>query len=198
MRAIAGILVILALTVAAPALFAQEEHGEIGVFADYTRLHHANDRNFWGPGVQVSFNMGRFAQMEGSIAYDLEQTFTSTGTTLVGGTTTSTFTTQNGLRLLHGLFGPRFQTGIGPVKAFIVLKGGFLNFRVNNQGLANGFATQFQGISGGDTNGVFYPGGGIELGSRRIGIRLEAGDEMYFDRGANHNLKIQAGPVFRF
>ena len=197
MKAIAGILVILALTVVTPALLAQEEHGEIGVFADYTRLHNAGDRNFWGPGAQVSFNLGRFTQIEAAMAYDTEQTFTSTGTTIVGGTTTSTFTTQNGLRLLHGLFGPRFQTGIGPVKAFIVLKGGFLNFRVNNQGIANGFVTQVNGIPGGDTNGVFYPGGGIEFG-RRIGIRLEAGDEMYFFHGANHNLKIQAGPIFRF
>ncbi|MBV9087470.1 MAG: hypothetical protein JO187_13615 [Acidobacteria bacterium] len=198
MKAIAGIMLVLALTITAPALFAQEEHGEIGVFADYTRLHHANDRNFWGPGVQLSFNMGRFAQLEASMAYDLEQTFTSTSTPVIGGTSTSTFTTQNGLRLLHGLFGPRFQTGVGPVKAFIVLKGGFLNFRVNNQGAANGFATQFNGLTSGDTNGVFYPGGGIEFGGHRIGIRLEAGDEMYFDRGANHNLKIQAGPTFKF
>jgi hypothetical protein len=194
MKAIAALLVALALTIAAPALFAQqEEHGEIGVFADYTRLHHANDRNFWGPGVQVSFNIGRFAALEGSMAYDLEQTFVNTSTT---GTTT--FTSQNGLRLLHGLFGPKFQTGIGPVRAFVVLKGGFMNFRVSNQGAANGFADQFTGLASGDTNGVFYPGAGIEFGSHRIGIRLEAGDEMYFDRGANHNLKVMAGPVFRF
>ena len=45
---------------------------------------------------------------------------------------------------------------------------------------------------------LFYPGGGIELFAGRFGIRAEAGDEMYFDRGANHNLKFTIGPQIRF
>ncbi len=121
MKRIAGLILILALTLlVAPAVFAQqsEEHGEVGVFADYTRLRHFNNANFWGPGAQISFNIGKYAQLEGGMAYDLERTFTTTSTS---GTTTTT--TQNGLRLLNGLFGPKIQTGWGPVKVFGVVKG---------------------------------------------------------------------------
>jgi hypothetical protein len=49
-----------------------------------------------------------------------------------------------------------------------------------------------------DLNGVFYPGGGIEAFAGILGIRAEAGDEMYFENGANHNLKVTVGPVLRF
>jgi len=29
-------------------------------------------------------------------------------------------------------------------------------------------------------------------------LRLDGGDEIYFDDGARHNLKVGFGPVFRF
>jgi len=29
-------------------------------------------------------------------------------------------------------------------------------------------------------------------------LRAEAGDMMYFDNGANHNLNVTFGPTFRF
>jgi hypothetical protein len=45
---------------------------------------------------------------------------------------------------------------------------------------------------------VFYPGGGIELFAGKLGLRVEAGDEIYFDHGWNHNLRITAGPTLRF
>jgi len=31
-----------------------------------------------------------------------------------------------------------------------------------------------------------------------IGLRLDVGDEMYFNNGAHHNLRVAFGPVFRF
>jgi len=201
MKRILGIL-ILALTVAllVPGAWAQtEERGEVGVYFDYTRLHNLNDANMWGPGGHLGFNLGRFVQLEGNIAYDLERTFTNTGTTTLG-TTVNTTTTRSNLALLHGTFGPKFQTGVGPVKLFGVVKGGFLNFQVANGGPGNTF-TNAAGQAftlRGDTNGVLYPGGGIELFAGRIGLRAEVGDLIYFDNGANHNLKVQVGPVFRF
>jgi hypothetical protein len=186
MKRIPGALTILALALAltalAPAVFAQEEHGEFGVYADMTRLRHLN-QNFWGVGGQVAFNLSHFAQLEGGMAWDFERQFT---------TSTSTGLSRSRLRLLHGLFGPKFQTGIGPVKGFIVLKGGFLNFSTT------GFTGTVSNVPTGDTNGVFYPGGGLEFFAGRIGLRVEAGDEMYFDRGANHNLKVTFGPQIRF
>ena len=43
----------------------------------------------------------------------------------------------------------------------------------------------------GDNNGnaVFYPGGGVEEYPGPVGLR-DVGDEIYFNNGANHNLKI--------
>jgi hypothetical protein len=194
MKRIVGMIILaLAVTAFVPALSAQtEERGEFGVFADYTRLHHFNNANLWGPGAQISFNLGRFTQLEGSMAYD----FARNTICCDAGTATNFGNTR--LRLLHGLFGPKFQTGVGPVKAFFVLKGGFLNFSVSNRGAGTGFTNAVGNVTSGDTNGVFYPGGGVEFFAHRIGLRAEVGDEMYFDNGANHNLKIQAGPVFRF
>src|SRR5919198_6460048 len=148
--------------------------------------------DFWGVGGRLGFNLSRFAQLEGDFAWDFSQQFPSTNAL---GTKLGTNTTSN-LRLLHGLFGPRFQTGIGPVKGFLVLKGGFLNFGVS--GLSGAaFRNQVGNVPGGDTNGVFYPGVGLEFGSK-VGLRAEVGDEMYFDRGANHNLKLNFGPQIRF
>ena len=57
------------------------------------------------------------------------------------------------------------------------------------------FPTQLENT---DLNGVFYPGGGIEFFLGPIGIRADAGDEIYFDRGAQNNLKITVGPTIRF
>jgi hypothetical protein len=201
MKRILGIL-IFALTIAVlvPGAWAQtEERGEVGVYFDYTRLHNFNDANMWGPGGHLGFNLGRFVQLEGNVAFDLERTFTNTSTSTVG-TTVSTTTTRSGLQLFQGFFGPKFQTGVGPVKLFGVVKGGVLNFQVNNGNQASTFnnaAGQAFTLRG-DTNGVFYPGGGIELFAGRVGVRAEVGDMIYFDNGANHNLKFTVGPVFRF
>jgi hypothetical protein len=178
---------------AAPALLAQD-HVEVGAFADYVRLHNADDANFWGVGGRVGFNIASHVQLEADMAYDFERQFTNTFNN--GGTTT--FTQSNGLRLLHGSFGPKIQTNLGPVRAFVFAKGGFLNFGVSGAGVGNGFTTQVGHFIGGDTNGVFYPGGGAEFFAGPIGLRVEAGDLMYFDRGANHNLTITFGPTFRF
>ena len=179
---------ILAL-MASPAIFAQgtpdKDHGEIGAFLNVTRLHHANDTNFYGFGGRIGFNVHPNVQFEAEMAYDFSRNFTVT--------TSSATSTNTNLRLVHGLFGPKFQVGTGAFRAFVTAKGGFLNFSTNHN-----LTGQFNGIPNGDTNGVFYPAGGIEAYAGILGIRVEVGDEMYFDNGANHNLRITAGPQIRF
>jgi hypothetical protein len=202
MKKIAGVL-ILAVAFLAPALVAQEEHGEIGVYADYTRLTHANNANFWGPAASVAFNVNKWAQLEANFGYQPAQTVTFTGLSTSGtgtGTTVNTNSFTSNIRLVEGMFGPKFQVPAGPFKAFVVLKGGFLNFNSSNRnGGATGFSNAVNNIVGGDTNGVFYPGAGVEVGMRHgIGIRAEVGDLMYFDNGANHNLKFMIGPTLRW
>ena len=193
-------LAVLALVFAVPGTFAAENgsdlnHVEVGVFADYVRLHPANDANMLGLGGRLAFNVHNSVQMEAEMSYDFERTFTATSNDTLG-----TVTTRSNLSMLHGLFGPKIQTGGGPIRLFATLKGGFLNFRGGSSTGTNtgNFSNQVNGILNGNTNGVFYPGGGVELFGGPIGIRIEVGDMMYFDNGANNNLRVTIGPQFRF
>jgi hypothetical protein len=186
-----ALVAVLALAVAVPTAFAQN-HGEIGAYADYVRLASANNANFWGLGGRVGFNVAKHAQLEGDISYDFGKAIT-TGSITNGSLTV----TRNNLRLVHGLFGLKVGTS-GPVRVFVVAKGGFLNFGVSNRSILTGFTGQVSSVTNGNTDGVFYPGGGIEGFLGPIGLRLDVGDLMYFDNGAHNNLRVTFGPQIRF
>jgi hypothetical protein len=180
------------LCLCAPLAFAQSEnHGEAGVFADYTRLAPV-DTNFYGVGGRVSFNVRPNIQFEGEMAYDLDQSF-STSLPCTGDITCNQNVVRSSLHLWDGLFGPKFQTS-GPFKFFVTAKGGFLNFAGGNPS----FTTQVGTFGSNGTFGVLYPGGGVEGYLGHIGLRLDVGDEIYFDNGARNNLKIEFGPHIRF
>lgn len=191
------LLFILILAMAAtPAAFAQTtddtyNRGEVGVFLDFLRLKHT-EQNMFGVGGRAGFNVHPNVQLEGELAYDFRANRANTVT--VGAVTT---TYRSDLRTLSALFGPKFHTN-GPVRVFGVLKGGILNFSVSTTGAPLGFEGTARNIADGDTNGVFYPAGGIEAFAGWFGFRAEVGDLMYFDRGANHNLRFTVGPQFRF
>jgi hypothetical protein len=185
----------LCLAAIAPTASAQSKddknHGNFGVFFDYTRLQFAK-QNFFGVGGRLGLNVHPHVVLEAEMAYDFERNASATISSV------PTTTARSNLRLIHGLFGPKFQT-TGPVRAFFVLKGGLLNFAVSHSGVTTGnVSNQFGNIADGDTNGVFYPGGGVEFNAGFIGLRLEAGDEIFFDNGANHNFKFMGGPQIRF
>ena len=168
-------------------------HGSIGVFADYFRVNSAGTNNI-GVGGRVGFAIHPNVHLEGEIAYDFRESHTAT---IAGGLSTPGSTYQANFRVLHGLFGPKFQT-TGPVRVFAVLKGGFINFSVSTTNAPTGFTNSFGGVVDGDTHAVFYPGGGVEFGAKWFAIRGEIGDEMYFQNGAKNNFRLTAGPVFRF
>lgn len=187
-------IVLLLVLFLAPVAFAQNtdayHRGEVGVFLDYLRLKHA-DLNQFGLGGRVGFNVHPNVQLEAEGAYDFRQSRTAT----VTGVTPTTYRAD--LRTTNFLFGPKFHTN-GPVRVFGTLKGGILNFSVSTASAPIGFTNTLGTIADGDTNGVFYPAGGIEAFAGWFGVRAEVGDMMYFDRGANHNLRITVGPQFRF
>lgn len=192
-----AVIGVLAVCVAmlAPVASAQDNdrnHGEFGVYFDWTRLQFAK-LNMFGVGGRVGFNIKPAIALEAEMAYDFERSQTAT---IISGATTSTV--RSNLRLIHGLFGPKIQTTRGPVRLFAVLKGGLLNFGVGGAVTGGTFAGQISTIQDGDTNGVFYPGGGVEFNAGAFGIRLEAGDEMFWDNGVNHNFKFMGGPQIRF
>ena len=193
MKRILGLVVILAMVALVPALYAQEEHAEVGAYGDFTRLGPGNT-DFTGLGGRLAFNLNNHVQLEGGIGYDFSQNITSTST---NGLSTSFSTSK--VRLLDGLFGPKIQTGVGPVTAYVVLKGGFLNFGASRVATLGSFTNSFGGVLNGNTDGAFYPGAGVEFFIGHVfGLRAEAGDLMYFDHGANNNLNISFGPTFRF
>jgi hypothetical protein len=53
-------------------------------------------------------------------------------------------------------------------------------------------------LNGGTTDFAVYPGVGVEAFAGPIGLRLEAGDQVYFDHGGHNNLRASVGLQLRF
>lgn len=188
---LAIMLLAVAALISAPALRAQD-HGEIGIFGEMFRAS-ASDLNLYGVGGRVGLNVHPNVALEAEGAYDFSQSNTKT----LSGIGSNTTVFRSDLKATHFQFGPKFQVGTtGPVRAFLFAKGGFVRFGVTPGPVT--FGTFPTGLENRDVNGTFYPGGGIEFFLGPIGIRADAGDEIYFDRGAQNNLKITVGPTIRF
>jgi hypothetical protein len=103
------------------------------------------------------------------------------------------------VRLLDGMFGPKLQTNKGSVRLFVTAKGGFLHFNVSHSpATVSTFTGSFRELRANNVDGVFYPGGGAEAFWGPIGLRLDIGDEIFFDNGAHNNLRVAFGPTIRF
>jgi hypothetical protein len=146
-------------------------------------------------GGRFGVNVTRDVQVEAEMSYDFNRVFTENFTN-TSGTVTST---RSNLRILHGLFGPKFQTGSGPIRLFATVKGGFINFRFDPVPSAiSGFTSSVEDLRDNNVDGVFYPGGGLEAFAGPIGLGVDVGDEIYFNSGAHNNLAVSAGPTIRF
>jgi hypothetical protein len=191
-------IVITSLFFALPMLVAQDsdrmDHVELGAFVNYYRLSDPGPtRNFIGLGGRAAFGIRPSIQLEAEMAYDFKRNYTNT---FSNGTVTSA-TVTTGLRTLHGFFGPKFQTGSGAFRAFVTGKVGFDNFSVSNQNAPAGFVNSV-GLTDGATYFALYPAAGIEAFAGPIGIRLEVGDDIFFNNGAHNNLRASIGPQIRF
>ena len=191
-------LILTALFFATPALVVAQEngstdHAEVGIFAEYFRFSDPGPTsNNIGLGGRAAFNVRPSVQLEAEMGYDFERNYTSTYS---NGITTANV--QSRMRSLHGLFGPKFQTGSGPFRVFVTGKVGFENFTVTNQGAPTGFANAVT-LTSDATYFALYPGGGIEAFAGPIGVRAEVGDNIFFNNGVHNNLRISFGPQFRF
>lgn len=180
-----------------PLASAQEtEHIQVGVFADYLRLGQT-DTNFAGVGARVGFVAFQSLKLEGQMSYDFDKGFTE------GFTDTSTGAVviqRTRLRTLHGEFGPKVNLGEHfHVHPFLTLKGGFVNFRLSSAPATIGtFFSTVDSLRRKNVDGVLYPGGGIEGHFGPVGLRMDVGDEMYFNKGTHNNLSISLGPYIRF
>jgi hypothetical protein len=174
------------------------DHGELGAYGDLFRVTaaNANSVNYLGLGGRLSLNVSAHAALEGEINYDFEQNFTKVSNSGNGTITTVT----SSVRPLTGLFGPKFQIGTsGPARAFVTAKAGFIEFSTNyGTASASSFANAFGQFGNGSTHFAAYPGGGFEIFLGALGIRVEAGDEIYVNNGAYNNLRVTFGPTLRF
>lgn len=173
-------------------------HGEIGIYGDLFRVPGSgggSNVNFLGLGGRVGFNVHPNVALEAEMNYDFEKNYTAVSST--GGTST---TVRTGIRPLTGLFGPKFQVGTsGPVRAFVTGKVGFIEFsRSGSAASSTTFANSFDQFGNGNTYFAAYPGGGLEFFLGPIGIRAEAGDELYANNGIRNQLRVTFGPSIRF
>jgi hypothetical protein len=189
---------VLVLCFASPNfIFAQAmkgDHVEVGAFVDYFRVDRTSPSiNYAGLGGRLAFNLRPNAQIEAEMAYDFDRSYTNVFT---NGVTQQLVPSKT--HVLHGLFGPKFQTGSGPLRFFVTGKAGLISFTTNSQNAPQGFKSALGAVGNGDAKFALYPGGGVEGFVGPVGLRLEVGDDIYFDNGTRNNLRVTFGPTIRF
>lgn len=176
--------------------FAQE-HVEAGVFLDYVGISQTNTNNF-GLGGRFGYRIHPKTLLEGEVAYDYGINFHEAFRNLSNGNITAIERTSVGVT--HVLFGlklqPAKERGLHP---FVTLKAGFIDFRFTPSLLPlPSVVSTLVGLHNSSPNPELYPAGGIQANRGPLGLRLEFGDEIYFNRGAHNNLRVTVGPILRF
>jgi len=188
-------LTLIVLFLATTPLFAQKRI-ELGVFIDYLNISQTGTNNF-GLGGRFGYRIHDGVMMEGELAYDYGINFDEAYRNITNGNLTAIEHTSIGVT--HGLFGPKLQPSGGGFRPFITLKGGFVDFRLSPSLLPySSVASTILRLRTSNLNAAIYPAAGIEGALGPVGLRLEAGDEIYFNQGAHHNLRITFGPILRF
>jgi hypothetical protein len=191
-----SLAIALSLCATCSQLFAQKR-AEAGVFLDYVGISQTNTDNF-GLGGRFGYRIHPKITLEGEAAYDYGINFHETFRNLSNGNIAAIENTSVGVT--HGLFGlklqPAKERGFHP---FITLKAGFIDFRFSPSLLPLPSAVStLLGLRTSNLNPALYPAGGIEPSLGPLGLRLEFGNDIYFNKGAHNNLRITFGPIFRF
>jgi hypothetical protein len=185
----------LALCRSSPVLYAQNRV-EAGLLLDYLSVSQTKTNNF-GVGGRFGYRVHHNVMIEGELAYDYGVNFQELYRNAANGDITAIENTSIGVT--EGLFGPTLQGSHGHLRPFVVLKGGFVDFRLSPSLIPiNGVVSSLLGIRTSQMNGALYPGGGAEATLGPVGLRLEFGDVIYFNDGEHNNLRITFGPVLRF
>ena len=169
---------------------------EAGIFLDSLNISQTSTNNL-GLGARFGFRVYPNVVLEGELAYDYGLNFTETYIDITTGNIAAIERTSIGVT--HGLIGPKLVRSHGHLRPFATLKAGFMDFRLSTSLLPySDIASTIFGLRTSNLNAALYPGAGIEASLGPVGLRLEAGDEMYFNRGAHNNLRITFGPILRF
>jgi hypothetical protein len=188
-----ALLLILAGWLVPRASAQDQDHIQVGAYGDYFRVTQTNT-DLAGLGGRAAVRLFRHVMLEGEMNYDFEKAFTEVCTNC-----TSLTVAPSNLKVLHGLFGPKFVAGGGRIHPFLTVKGGFINFRLDPRPPSfTGFTSSVDNLRSNNVSGVLYPGAGLETHLGPIGLRLEAGDEIYFAGGTHHNPRVALGPYIRF
>ncbi|MCI0352465.1 MAG: hypothetical protein L0Z53_23860 [Acidobacteriales bacterium] len=190
-------LVLLTLVITSSSVFAQ--HVEVGGFGSYEAFDQAGQAQFpdhgFGLGGRLGFNMGRYLQLEFETGYDFKHPKFN-----IASTSTGAILTNSKLGVLHANAGLKLQSPGGSF--FFFLKGGANRFDTERDTITimsfPTVQTLTQSSEHSFTKGVLYPGAGIAFYAGPLGLRIDGGDEIYWDNGAHHNWRFTFGPTIRF
>jgi hypothetical protein len=188
------------LTLLLLAVFLSDLHAqsrmEAGIFLDSLSISQTSTDNF-GLGARFGYPIHPNVLLEGELAYDYGLNFNEAYRNITNGNITAIESTSIGVT--HGLIGPMLQLAHGHFRPFATLKAGFIDFRLSPSLLpySNVVSSVF-GLRTSNVNAALYPAGGAEASLGPVGLRLELGDEIYFNRGGHNNLRITFGPILRF
>jgi hypothetical protein len=175
---------------------AAQSRMEAGIFLDYLSISQTGTSNF-GLGGRFGYRIHRRVMLQAELAYDYGINFNEAYRNLISGNVAAIERTSIGVT--HGLVGPALEPAKGWFRPFATLKAGFVDFRLSPSLLPVSTAVStLVGIRTSSLNAAVYPGAGLEISLGPVGLRLESGDEIYFNRGAHNNLRITFGPIVRF
>ena len=169
---------------------------EAGIFLDSLSISQTSTDNF-GLGARFGYRIHPNVMLEGELAYDYGLNFDEAYRNITNGNVTAIESTSIGVT--HGLIGPMLQPAHGHFRPFATLKAGFIDFRLSPSLLpySNVVSSVF-GLRTSNVNAALYPAGGVEASLGPVGLRLELGDDIYFNHGGHNNLRLTFGPIVRF
>jgi hypothetical protein len=180
----------------AGSLVSAQKRIEAGVFLDYVGISETSTSNF-GIGGRFGYRVHHKVMLEGELTYDYGINFHELYIDVATGNLAAVERTSIGVT--HGLFGPKLQPQRGRFRPFLTIKAGFMDFRFSPSLLSySNFVSAIVGLRTSALKAALYPGGGLEATVGPLGVRLELGDEVYFNYGVHNNLRITFGPFLRF
>ena len=187
---------IAVVLVCGPRWLHAQKKVEVGLLLDYVQISQTDTPNF-GLGGRFGYRVHRNVMLEGELAYGYGVNFNELYRDVSNGDVVAIENTSIGIT--DGLFGPMISPARGHLRGFVTLKGGFVDFRLTPSLIPySGVASSVLGIRTSSMNAALYPAAGAEATLGPVGLRLEAGDLIYFNDGAQNNLRITCGPVVRF
>jgi hypothetical protein len=174
----------------------QHDRIEAGVFLDYLGISQTSTNNF-GVGARFGYRVHPGVMLEGEFAYDYGLNFDEAYRNAANGNLAAIERTSIGVT--QGLIGPKVQRSAGHLHPYATFKAGFADFRLSPSLLPySNVASSVFGLRTSNLNAALYPAAGISATLGPLGLRVEAGDEIYFNGGPHHNLRITFGPIVRF